>query len=486
MAESSYMIAPGETSDNLSMRKKLALALAQKNLEPVKVDHWAQGLAHLGDQAYSGYEIGKINKDEKDENAKANALMVALWNGGQAPGAAQSPTASAEPVSRPAGVATPMGDALKNYKPADPTAPSVPVATDPGAPVNTPRPEVMPSAKVWGDKEAEAAGLYEPTGATKPAFNDRYAAVAPTAPVANDAAAPKPVQTQKFAQALQQPAAAPAAPAAAPGVNREAVIQMLNNPKTRPMAQSIISSEINQRLKPETTDEIKEYNLYKRQGGDKDFFNYKAELKKAGAVNVNTNVGGGTDKQIFDTMDESAKAARATATGLTGLREARAALEGGAITGFGANQMLDFRKLGSALGLANSDKIVNTETFRAAIAPQVAAVMKSTVGTTNISNSDREFAAKAAGGDITLDGKSIARLLDIMERAGTTQLEGHQKRLEKVYPDANKYSRERAVFGVDMPPPVMAPPPGAPQAGPVVTPDRSALEAEMRRRGLLK
>lgn len=168
---------------------------------------------------------------------------------------------------------------------------------------------------------------------------------------------------------------------------------------------------------------------------------------------ITTNVGGGSDEQVFKAMDESAKAARSSVTGLAGLQEARAAIKGGAFTGFGANQQLAFRKAASALGLADSDKVVNTETFKSAIAPQVAAMVKSTVGTANISNSDREFAEKAAGGNITLDEGSINRLLGIMERASVAQIKAHQQRLEAVYPDAAKNPRERALFGVDSPPP---------------------------------
>jgi hypothetical protein len=177
-------------------------------------------------------------------------------------------------------------------------------------------------------------------------------------------------------------------------------------------------------------------------------------------------------------MDTRANEARTAAVGLTGLREAKAALKSGIISGAGADQILGLQKIGAALGLANSDKIVNTETFRAAIAPQVAAMIKSTVGTTNISNTDREFAEKAAGGNIKLDDKSIARLMDIMERASVGKLKAHQAALEKVYPDAEKYARERALFSVEMP----ADLPEAPAAAP----DRSAIEQEMKRRGLLK
>lgn len=242
------------------------------------------------------------------------------------------------------------------------------------------------------------------------------------------------------------------------------------NPTVQAMGQTLLG---NYTKADAPTDETKEYKLAQSQGYKGSFIDFKTDLKKAGATQVTTNVGGGSDKQIFDAMDTSATQARTTAAGLTGLREARNALQGGAITGAGANQVLGLQKIGAALGVANPDKIVNTEVFRSAIAPQVASMLKNTVGTTNISNTDREFAEKAAGGNITLDEKSISRLLDIMERAGTAQLEGHQKRLEKVYPDAEKFARERALFGVDMPapPPVVGPatPPAAVVAPPIQT-----------------
>jgi hypothetical protein len=314
------------------------------------------------------------------------------------------------------------------------------------------------AAKAWfaGEKGMNNPNARDQLGTTVSSYAQKFnRALGPQGDVQTQLAQ-GPVPSQ-----MGQPQQAPDANAAL----RAQIQQALTNPneRIRQRAQPYAAGIINKQLEGDKpTDEIREYNLYKQQGGNKSFFDYKADLKKAGAVNVSQNVGGGSDKQIFDTMDESAKAARQTAAGLTGLREARTALQGGAITGAGANQILGLQKVASALGLANSDKIVNTETFRAAIAPQVAAVLKSTVGTTNISNTDREFAERAAGGDIRLDGKSLERLLDIMERAGTTQLKGHMDRLEKVYPDATKYARERALFGVD------TPPPGAPQEQPKI------------------
>lgn len=210
---------------------------------------------------------------------------------------------------------------------------------------------------------------------------------------------------------------------------------------------------IGKTLQPESSADLQAYNLYRKQGGALPFLDFKTKLAEAGStkINNNTNVstGGGSDKQIFDSVDESYKAAKAAATGLTGIREARTALQGGIIAGAGANQILGLQKIGAALGVTDPTSIQNTETFRAAIAPQVAAVLKASVGTTNISNSDREFAEKAAGGNITLDPGSISRLLNIMERAGSATVEAHNKRLDAIYPDDPKFKRERALFRVD-------------------------------------
>lgn len=175
---------------------------------------------------------------------------------------------------------------------------------------------------------------------------------------------------------------------------------------------------------------------------------YETTLRKAGSTSV--NVGGGSDKQIFDAIESDAKEARSAVTGLQAIQEARKAIAGGGIFGAGADARLGLQKVGALLGVTDPKVIQNTETFRAAIAPQVSAMLKATVGTSQISNTDREFAEKAAGGSITLDEGSIKRLLDIMEKAGRGRIESYQKRLDTVYPDGpeGKFARERALFGL--------------------------------------
>lgn len=181
--------------------------------------------------------------------------------------------------------------------------------------------------------------------------------------------------------------------------------------------------------------------------------------KSASATRVNID-GGGSDKQVFDNINESAKAAQSAVQGLSSIKTARDAVKAGGIFGAGADVRLGIAKLGTLLGLP-SQAVENTETFRAAIAPQVAALMKATVGSTQISNADREFAEKAAGGSINLDEKSILRLLNVMEKASRAAVASHRDRLNKVYPERpdGRFERERALFGVPEVPEEPAPPP---------------------------
>lgn len=177
-----------------------------------------------------------------------------------------------------------------------------------------------------------------------------------------------------------------------------------------------------------------------------DFRKQKLEEKRAGATNI-TN-GGGSDKQIFDTMLEENKNARQAQQGLKGIYEARQAVESGGVFGAGADTILGLRKVAQLFGVGDPDKITNTETFRSAIAPQVAAVIKQTVGSANISDNDRAFAEKAAGGNIELDEGSIKRLLDIMERANKEIINQYNSKVDTVYPgDNDGFKRERAVLG---------------------------------------
>jgi hypothetical protein len=237
------------------------------------------------------------------------------------------------------------------------------------------------------------------------------------------------------------------------------VAQDLNIPESLAGNQAAVAARVQQMYaKPEsaTTDqrELEQVNR-ERQNANLPALRmdeWKTQKARAGATSIVNDLTGGSSKQVFDALKERAEAAQTAANGLNALREARKAVTDGGFFGAGADQRLGFAKIGALLGFEDG-RITNTETFRSAIAPQVAAVMKATVGSTQISNQDREFAEKAAGGSIALDDKSINRLLNIMERGSNDIISRHQKQLDAVYPEGpdGKFARERALFGVQAP-----------------------------------
>lgn len=451
--------------DEATLQRRYAMAQAlMQHPQPIK--HWAEGLGNIGESALGGYQLSKLDDERRAEKAASKAELFAALG---LPAPAAAPTESQGGFQKIAALLS--GGGSPAPAPVAPVAP--PVAAAPVSPPVAPQPAPVrmaslgsPSAPVATDQAMPPRTPVEPMGDIVRTNPDGTIAGNITAPTIPTPAAPKIAaalspQANLTTGPVVQQSSLPASPTGGalgdiPQDKKIQIATMLTsrNPTVQAMGQTLLS---NYTKADAPTDETKEYKLAQSQGYKGTFVDFKTDLKKAGKPETTVNVGGGSDKQIFDAMDESAKEARTVAQGLTGLREARNAVQGGAILGAGADTRLGLQKLGALLGVADPTKIVNTETFRAAIAPQVAAVIKSTVGTTNISNTDREFAEKAAGGNISLDEKSISRLMDIMERASVGKLEAHRKKVEKIYADPEKYGRERALFGVDLPAAPQAP-----------------------------
>lgn len=257
-------------------RRKLAYKLLMEGMDASPVQHWAQGLARLGQGALGGYEMYQADQRDKETEAGNNAALIAALNGGASSSmpTPQRPTASPPP---PVSSVTPSAGAV----------PAALTGERPGGPV-------MPSNKVWGDAEAEAAGLYEKPEAPKAAANSMAALPS--------AAGPSP--------AAVAPAAEPSVPAPTDTQMSDAkarLVQMLQseNPQMRRlgqnMAQSMLVSQL-QGSKP--TDEIREFEYAQRNPA---FKAYKESLKKAGATNVTVDTKG---ENAFATEAGKAQAKR--------------------------------------------------------------------------------------------------------------------------------------------------------------------------------
>jgi hypothetical protein len=247
-------------------RRKMAYKLMADATSAEPIQHWAQGLARLGQGAIGGYSMYQADQRDKETEAGNNAALIAALQGGV-------PASPAAPPEQP----TPQRPTAQPPAPVSSVTPSagvVPAALTGGRPGGP----VMPSAKVWGDAEAEAAGIYEKPGPQ----------IAANGPVA--------LPPQPAAPPVAPPAAPPVAPTPSEPQMADAkarLVQMLqsDNPQMRKLGQNMAQTMLTSQLagdKP--TDEMREYKLYQSQGGKGTFFDFKSGLKKAGAVNVTTNI----------------------------------------------------------------------------------------------------------------------------------------------------------------------------------------------------
>lgn len=112
---------------------------------------------------------------------------------------------------------------------------------------------------------------------------------------------------------------------------------------------------------------------------------------------------------------------------LIGIGEARKLLDEGMSSGKFANFTVGLGTTLNSLGISyKKDPVENAQAFGAAQAKQVASIIKAFGSGTGLSDADREFATKAAGGDITMNEGSIRKILDINERAALNVIKNYE------------------------------------------------------------
>jgi hypothetical protein len=110
---------------------------------------------------------------------------------------------------------------------------------------------------------------------------------------------------------------------------------------------------------------------------------------------------------------------------------ARKAVNGATTTGLFAKPALLAARVGAAFNITDPAAAADPEVFMAMAGRQVMGVIKNLGSGSGISDADREYAAKAVGGDIKLNKESINRLLDIQQRAVLRGVELHNKKVEQ-------------------------------------------------------
>lgn len=470
MAVDSGTYTPG----TLATRQRLAEAMLAQGMDTGPIGSPWQGLARIANAMMGGYNLNKLGEQENQQTAAANEALLGFLGGGSGEGAAAASPSLAPPVEGDfsgmvAGDMAAYGDAIASietpgekdpYKAKGPVVKSGDRAYGKhqvmGANIGPWTKEIlgqeMTPDEFLNSPEAQEAvfagkfGQYlEKTGSPQDAasmwFTGRPASEAPNARAKGADGKPLGIKGSEYVEKFTKALGAPTEEANKTGIDpnmRRRIGALLANPQTREFGQALITNLIMQKPAAQPA-AIQEYEYARSQGYQGTFQEFQVEQRRAGATNV--NVGGGDfTKQLGESLgkDFAERRTRATdaAASLTANNEARQLLDSDIITGFGAEYITNVGKALSQIGFnVADDAIANTEAFVASRAQEVAAIIKQFGAGTGLSDADRVFAEKAAGGQITMNKESIRRILDINDRASRNIIKLYNKDAEQIDPE---------------------------------------------------
>ncbi len=521
-------MAESGTYDESTMARRYAMAQALMQ-QKTPVRNWAEGLGSLAESALGGYQFSKLEDQRRaDKASEKSDLYTALG------------------IPSPAGPAAPSEGGFQKIAallggggasaPASPVAaPAGPVAAPPVVPTATASPAAPRPMPVYNQAQANPMDPVAPPAPDRVPVEPMGDVVRtnPDGTIAGNITAPTVPATTKVAQALAAPAVGPTdvsastrpttttSPTLLASVTPEkkaqiAAMLVSKNPQVKALGTALMTQamaesdtpkydfktagdnlyrtnsktgtaepirDVGRSVKPMTEDERRQWKVPEGVAAGIDD-NGKPVFSQPSNVNTVSPVVTG----INDRFDKQLTAAQAAHQSIASIHETRRALDAGVITGAAAEPRLMLAKIGTLFGLP-SDAVANTETARAAVGEQVLQSAK-TLGA-NPSNTDRDYIEKVKGGSIALDEKSMRNLLDMQERWARDGVKRSNTMAEKlVATDPEKLGRFAPMLKVDDPPTyedyVKANPGKA--AAPAAAPDagRAALEAEMRKRGLIK
>ena len=147
-------------------------------------------------------------------------------------------------------------------------------------------------------------------------------------------------------------------------------------------------------------------------------------------------------------LSKSYDNAMAAKKALAAMDEAKRDLGNGIKSGITSHIDLALAKTAQALGMKADPTVVNTESFRSNMARETLNLVKNLGAGTGISNADRDFAEKAAGGDIMMDNQSMLRLANIAAAASGNVLAEHQRLVESNADATGALPQDLATFHV--------------------------------------
>ena len=155
-------------------------------------------------------------------------------------------------------------------------------------------------------------------------------------------------------------------------------------------------------------------------------------------------------QKFIDDASKSYDATQQLANTLPTFRQAKQALAQ-SYTGSGSEVKLDASKMLRMIGVPGDyTPSVATEMLQSRMKAIAGGMIKSTVGSQNISDADREFVEKAYSGNIKMEAESIRKLLSIAEDTTIRSINRHNDRLQSVFGDPAKDVAVRNNYAVPM------------------------------------
>jgi len=182
---------------------------------------------------------------------------------------------------------------------------------------------------------------------------------------------------------------------------------------------------------------IQGYNQAKKDGYEGTYMEYKKELAEAGKPVTNISMGSKAFSDLNKTLGkkfaDSYESAEGDLQSLVALQEGRKIFESGIRTGLGAGSVTAAENfLASRFGIGEGDLAARTSAFAAIMGVQVGQVIKLFGSGTGLSDADREYAQKIAGGEISQPKEALAKLLDINERLLRRKLDIHNEKADRL------------------------------------------------------
>lgn len=137
--------------------------------------------------------------------------------------------------------------------------------------------------------------------------------------------------------------------------------------------------------------------------------------------------------QAKDVIENRAKALDARDM-LDTVKIGRGILKSGAITGAGADFFVGLNQALKTAGVdfGYADASANSQAYTANMAQNVGKLIKLFGAGTGLSNADRDYAEKMAGGKITLDKAALEKILDIQDRAARNVIRRHNENVKGI------------------------------------------------------